>query len=184
MEDISSSEAFDTASDNYVDNVANIIADYDEHHDVSEGDAATKMHHLMHSDTIIVVVSLVVMIVVGLAFRSLCMKLTSVNQRKQRMRGGLKQIAEHMNYVTRSMSNDLELPDSPRAVIRTYSNYSRKGIGDTSPSPPQRGAEHNNSLRVHAITNSLSKEGGKEMSVTQSVTIPMEIEMDSLRRER
>jgi len=171
-------------SDIYINHFADVLAEHDEHHDVSEGDAATKMHHLMHSDTIIVVVSLVVMIVVGLAFRSLCMKLTSVNQRKQRMRGGLKQIAEHMNYVTRSMSNDLELPDSPRAVIRTYSNYSRKGIGDTSPSPPQRGAEHNNSLRVHAITNSLSKEGGKEMSVTQSVTIPMEIEMDSLRRER
>ena len=74
---------------------------HQEHHDYSEDDAATKMHHLMHSDTIIVVVSLVVMIVLGLAFRSLCLKLTSINQRKNRVRGGLKQIAEHMNYVTR-----------------------------------------------------------------------------------
>ena len=77
-----------------------------EYHDYSEDDAATKMHHLMHSDTIIVVVSLVVMIVVGLVFRSLCMKLTNINKRKQRVRGGLKQIAESMNYVTRYVDNN------------------------------------------------------------------------------
>ena len=75
--------------------------DHHEYHDYREDDAATKMHHLMHSDTIIVVFSLVVMIMVGLVFRSLCMKLTSINQRKERVRGGLKQIAESMNYVTR-----------------------------------------------------------------------------------
>merc|ERR1712002_1083929 len=111
--------------------------EYDHHrefHDYSEDDAATKMHHLMHSDTIIVVFSLLVMIMVGLVFRSLCMKLTSINQRKERVRGGLKQIAESMNYVTRSMSADLYIPDSPRSVIRTYSNYNRRGAeGDTSP---------------------------------------------------
>ena len=38
---------------------------------------------------------------VGKRFRSLCMKLTSINKRKERVRGGLKQIAESMNYVTR-----------------------------------------------------------------------------------
>merc|ERR1719219_932219 len=109
--------------------------DHHEYHDYSEDDAATKMHHLMHSDTIIVVFSLVVMIMVGLVFRSLCMKLTSINQRKERVRGGLKQIAESMNYVTRSMSNDLELLDSPRSVIRTYSNYNRKRTDEqTAPS--------------------------------------------------
>ena len=75
--------------------------EHHEYHDYSEDDAATKMHHLMHSDTIIVVFSLVVMIMVGLVFRSLCMKLTSINQRKERVRGGLKQMAESMNYVTR-----------------------------------------------------------------------------------
>ena len=79
--------------------------EHHEYHDYSEDDAATKMHHLMHSDTIIVVFSLVVMIMVGLVFRSLCMKLTSINQRKERVRGGLKQIAESMNYVTRYYSN-------------------------------------------------------------------------------
>jgi len=171
--ELENSEA-ETASD---------IPEYHEPHDLSEDDAATKMHHLMHSDTIIVVLSLVVMIVVGLAFRSLCMKLASVNQRKERMRGGLRQIAEHMNYVTRSMSNDLELPDSPRAVIRTYSNYSRRGLEDTS--PPHRGAQHSDSLRVHAITNSLSKgervELEMQMSVAQSVSLP--IEMETFRRQ-
>ena len=75
--------------------------EYHEYHDYSEDDAATKMHHLMHSDTIIVVISLVVMIVLALLFRSLCMKLASINERKERVRGGLKQMAESMNYVTR-----------------------------------------------------------------------------------
>jgi len=149
-----------------------------EYHDYSEDDAATKMHHLMHSDTIIVVVSLVVMIVVGLVFRSLCMKLTNINKRKQRVRGGLKQIAESMNYVTRSMSNDLELTDSPRSVIRTYSNYNRRGAeGDTSPSPPRRGEEHTNSLRVAAINNNLSKREREDlemqMFVAQTISIPI-----------
>ena len=92
------SEAVEAKSDIIVDASDDVSDGY---HDFSEDDAATKMHHLMHSDTLIVVVSLVVMIILGLVFRSLCMKLTSVNQRKERMRGGLKQIAEHMNYVTR-----------------------------------------------------------------------------------
>merc|ERR1712055_1064472 len=127
--------------------------DHHEYHDYSEDDAATKMHHLMHSDTIIVVFSLVVMIMVGLVFRSLCMKLTSINQRKKRVRGGLKQIAESMNYVTRSMSNDLEVLDSPRSVIRTYSNYNRKRTdGQTAPSQ-----ENTDNLRVVAIINNLTK---------------------------
>jgi len=183
IRELESSKALETTSD--IPEYHDYEHEYDHHHDLSEDDAATKMHHLMHSDTIIVVLSLVFMIVLGLVFRSLCMKLASVNQRKERMRGGLKQIAEHMNYVTRSMSNDLELPDSPRAVIRTYSNYSRRGLEDTSSSPPQRGAQHSDSLRVHAITNSLSKGEREElemqMSVAQSVSLP--IEMDTFKRQ-
>merc|ERR1712173_496719 len=140
-----------------------------EYHDYSEDDAATKMHHLMHSDTIIVVVSLVAMIVVGLVFRSLCMKLTNINTRKQRVRGGLKQIAESMNYVTRSMSNDLELPDSPRSVIRTYSNYTRKGFDESSPNPPGRGDQHSNSLRVHVITNNIREKSEGDLIEMQTV---------------
>merc|ERR1719362_1666481 len=64
----------------------------------------------MYSETLIVVISLITMIIVGLVFRTLCIKLTSLNQRKDRMRGGLKALADHMNHVTKSMSDDLELP--------------------------------------------------------------------------
>merc|ERR1712083_979843 len=132
----------------------------------------------MHSDTIIVVVSLFVMIVLGLVFRKCCMKLSTVNSRKKRIQGGLRQIGEHMNYVTRSMSNDLELPDSPRQVIRTYSKYSKKGADEeTSPSPPRRGEDHTNSLRVAAINNNLSKREREDlemqMFVAQTVSIPI-----------
>merc|ERR1711997_1200877 len=75
----------------------------------------------MYSDTLIVVISLIIMIIVGLVFRTCCLKLT-----KQRVSGGLRQLADHMNHVTRSMSNDLESPDSPKSVIRTYSNAARR----------------------------------------------------------
>ena len=61
------------------------------------------------------------------------------------------------------MSNDLELPDSPRAVIRTYSN--RKGMDDTTSSSSRRGGEHSNSLRVHAINNNLRKEEKEELEM-------------------
>jgi len=150
--------------------------EHHEYHDYSEDDAATKMHHLMHSDTIIVVFSLVVMIMVGLVFRSLCMKLTSINQRKKRVRGGLKQIAESMNYVTRSMSNDLDVPDSPRSVLRTYSN--RRGADpETSPAAPRRGEEYTNNMRVVAINNNLSKREREDlemqMIVAQTCSIPI-----------
>merc|ERR1712203_1065648 len=83
-----------------------------EKHDMYEGeDASTKMIHLMHSDTMTVVIALIVMICVGLLFRSLCLRLTRDKTRKERIRGGLKALADHMNSVTRSMSNDPN-PDS------------------------------------------------------------------------
>jgi len=166
--------------DDIVNTASDIVEDdseYDDHHeyhDFSEDDAATKMHHLMHSDTIIVVFSLVVMIMVGLVFRSLCMKLTSINQRKERVRGGLKQIAESMNYVTRSMSNDLYIPDSPRSVIRTYSNYNRRGT-DEQTAPSQ---ENTDNLRVVAINNNLTKREREDLEMqmftahTASIHIP------------
>merc|ERR1719245_992500 len=77
----------------------------------------------MYSDTLIVVISLIIMIIVGLVFRTCCLKLTKQRVSKQRVRGGLRQLADHMNHVTRSMSNDLE---SPESVIRTYSNAARR----------------------------------------------------------
>jgi len=152
-----------------------VIDEVQDNHDHSDGEAESKMHSLMHSDTIILVVSLMAMIVLGLVFRSLCLKLASINQRKERMRGGLKQMAESMNYVTRAMSNDLELPNNANKVLRTYSNnYS-------DPSSPQRGDMHNNSMRVHTIKH-LTKEEKEElvmqMSVAQSVSIPMPGQME------
>ena len=67
------------------------------------------------------------------------------------------------------MSNDLELPDSPRAVIRTYSNYNRRGFDENSPNPPRRGDQHSNSLRVHAMSNSLKVNDESECIEMQRV---------------
>jgi len=108
-----------------------------------------KLDQLMHSDTMVLVVGLLAMIVLGLMFRSLCLRLSRDNSRKQLMREGLKQIAGHMDMVTRSMSNDLELPNSPKTVMRTYSG--RCNIGETLP-------EKRDSLRELAFSNNLKTE--------------------------
>merc|ERR1719245_1066599 len=107
----------------------------------------------MYSDTLIVVISLIMMIIVGLVFRTCCLKLAKQRVSKQRGRGGLRQLADHMNHVTRSMSNDLESPDSPKSVIRTYSNAARR----------EGSVRHDRSLRVLAINNNykgVEGEGG------------------------
>merc|ERR1719400_2984817 len=112
----------------------------------------------MYSDTLIVVISLIIMIIVGLVFRTCCLKLT-----KQRVRGGLRQLADHMNHVTRSMSNDLESPDSPKSVIRTYSNAARRE-GSVRQHPHQENAR---SLRVLAINNNYKGgESGQEIEMS------------------
>merc|ERR1739842_173145 len=109
----------------------------------------TKMNNFMHSDTIIVILSLVFMIILGLVFRSLMNKLTRMKQRKAKMRGGLKQMAESMQHVTRAMSNDLEILNCPKKVMRTYN------------------------MRKQAIKNNLSQEEKDElqrqMGMAQSV---------------
>merc|ERR1712038_1729239 len=102
----------------------------------------------MYSDTLIVVISLIIMIIVGLVFRTCCLKLAKQRVSKQRVRGGLRQLADHMNHVTRSMSNDLESPDSPKSVIRTYSNAARR-----EGSVRHHTLQDNRSLRVLAINN-------------------------------
>jgi hypothetical protein len=138
-------------------------------HDMYEGeDAGTKMMHLMHSDTMTVVIALIVMICVGLLFRSLCLRLTRDKTRKERIRGGLKALADHMNSVTRSMSNDPN-PDSPRAVMRTYSSYGRgekpgapveeSDISSHKGKYPNVRTMSRENLRVQAFSNILSKEG-------------------------
>merc|ERR1719400_191497 len=111
----------------------------------------------MYSDTLIVVISLIIMIIVGLVFRTCCLKLT-----KQRVRGGLRQLADHMNHVTRSMSNDLESPDSPKSVIRTYSNAARR-----EGSVRHHQQDNTRSLRVLAINNNYKAgEAGEEMEMS------------------
>merc|ERR1719469_311496 len=41
-----------------------------------------------------------------------------------------------MDLVTKSMSNDLFIPDSPQSVIRTYSKYNGKTLPLGADSPP------------------------------------------------
>merc|ERR1719400_1106447 len=110
----------------------------------------------MYSDTLIVVISLIIMIIVGLVFRTCCLKLTKQRMSKQRVRGGLRQLADHMNHVTKSMSNDLE---SPESVIRTYSNAARRE-GSVRHHPAQA-----RSLRMLAINNNY-KEAEQEMEMS------------------
>jgi len=122
-------------------------------------DMTTKMDHLMHSDTMILVVGLLVMIIVGLVFRTLCLRLSNKNSRKERMRGGLKLLGENMNYVTRAMSNDLDLPNSPKTVMRTYSNYGRtENVKSDIESPAPIRREEFDSIRMQAFSNNLRQE--------------------------
>lgn len=148
-----------------------------EEHDMYAGeDASTKMMHLMHSDTLIVVMALIVMIIVGLLFRELMIRLTSRKSRKERMQGGLKQMAEHMHSVQRAMSGDLpEQHDSPKLVMRTYSNYGRAkpkeeeavpgtaqqtgAVGALQGKYPNVRTMSRENLRVQAFSNILAQEG-------------------------
>ena len=58
------------------------------------------------------------------------------------------------------MSNDLESPDSPKSVIRTYSNAARR-------EGSVRHQEDTRSLRMFAINNNYKVgEGGQEMEMT------------------
>merc|ERR1719225_1545704 len=49
----------------------------------------------MYSDTLIVVISLIIMIIVGLVFRTCCLKLAKQRVSKQRVRGVLRQLLAH-----------------------------------------------------------------------------------------
>jgi len=144
----------------------------------SEDDINSKMDHLMHSDTMILIAGLVVMIFVGLAFRSICLRLSSKNNRKELVRGGLKEMARHMDHVTRAMSNDLELPDSPKTVIRTYSNYG--GRGQPVEKKSEKGGPIRNSLRVQAFSNTLKLE--MENQESQNYDNSFSLEMHSFGR--
>jgi len=150
-----------------------LSAEYTNIKNYSDDDVSSKMDHLMRSDTMILVAGMVLMILVGLAFRSICLRLSSKNTRKELVRGGLKEMARHMDHVTRAMSNDLDSPDSPRSVIRTYSNHGGKG-------PPAENESNQirymrNDLRVQAFTNSLRHDmETMENNITNHVRIVME----------
>jgi hypothetical protein len=158
----------------------------EENRDIYLGeDANTRMTHLMHSDTMIVVAALIAMIVLGLIFRSLCMRLTSKNNRKERIRGGLRAMAENMHVVTKSMCNDLEQEDAAKTVMRTSSNYGRtrpgeKKEGDVTPSPVRHPDREN--WRVQAFSSILAKE---EVSRPGLVSIEMtEVPASPAQRQR
>ena len=73
----------------------------------------------------------------------------------------------------RSMSDDLELPDSPKTVIRTYSNAAR-GTG-----PPTRGEQQHNSLFLMAINNNMAdNSSNKEEIEMNSQSVKIEIHND------
>merc|ERR1712106_356954 len=113
---------------------------------------SSKMDHLLHSDTMILVAGLLLMIIVGLVVRSACLRLTSKNTRQELMRQGLRQIGANMDHVTKAMSNELHLPDSPKTVIRTYSKYKNKENGEDVK------CEQSLSLRMKALSNSNKKQ--------------------------
>ena len=60
-----------------------------------------RLSKLIHSDTMILIGSLLVMILLGLILRSCFLKLARLRERKKRMRGGIRQIATHMDLVTK-----------------------------------------------------------------------------------
>ena len=86
------------------------------------------------------------------------------------------------------MSDDLELPDSPKTVIRTYSNAARTTPGGGGGGPPTRGEQqqHHNSLFLMAINNNMAEAGNNnnnkeeeiEMSSRSSSTVKIEIHND------
>ena len=64
------------------------------------------------------------------------------------------------------MANDLELPDSPKTVIRTYSNAAR-GPGSAPPAQLQQ-HQHNNSLLVLAINNNIGTNSSNSSKETEA----------------
>lgn len=73
-----------------------------------ENDVVTENHDglLLHSDTIILVTSMVVMILLGLVLYQVMAYLTKINNRRTMYQDGLRQIGEQMHVVTRTMSTE------------------------------------------------------------------------------
>ena len=73
------------------------------------------------------------------------------------------------------MSNDLELPDSPKTVIRTYSNAARGSM------PPTTHNNNNNNLFKMAINNNINSQEEFELK-DRSLTVDIEIHSDDRNR--
>ena len=64
------------------------------------------------------------------------------------------------------MSNDLYVLDSPRSVIRTYSNYNRRRTDEqSSPSSARREEGNTDNLRVVAINNNITKQEREDLEM-------------------
>lgn len=61
--------------------------------------------HILHTDTIVLMASCLVMIILGLVLRKIFLYFTHVRQSREKYHGGLRQMAEHMHAVTRTMSS-------------------------------------------------------------------------------
>ena len=87
-----------------------------------------------------------------------------------------------MNHC-RSMSDDLELPDSPKTVIRTYSNAARTTGGGGPPTRGEQQQQHNNSLFLMAINNNMAEANNnnsskEEIEMSSRSTVKIEIHND------
>jgi len=67
----------------------------------------------LNNDTIILVCSLVVMIIIGITFHRIISYFAQVRSRRRACRRGLKQLGEHMHIVTRTISNPPSVDPTP-----------------------------------------------------------------------
>ena len=79
------------------------------------------------------------------------------------------------------MSDDLELPDSPKTVIRTYSNAARTTGGGGPPTRGEQQQQHN-SLFLMAINNNMAEANNnnskEEIEMSSRSTVKIEIHND------
>lgn len=107
----------------------NTMASANQHHPRGghHGDLDSSIHHhsstiddgdgidpkSLNSDTIILVCSLVVMILLGILFHQIISYMARLRSRKRQYRRGLKQLGDHMHIVTRTISNPTSVDPTP-----------------------------------------------------------------------
>jgi len=70
----------------------------------------------LNTDTIVLVGSLIVMILIGLIFHRIISYLAKLRSRRRQYQRGLKQLGDHMHVVTRQLSNPASLSGTPTAT--------------------------------------------------------------------